>query len=754
MQAASLHTSIVLESSSFLVPLRDVTSEVEKSSRKMEQEQNRLARSAERLLGSIDPAYAAQSKFNRQMAEADRLLKAGAISAEQHAQATRAIKAALDEAMSAASRSAAAEQERLAASADRLLSSVDPLYAAQSRFNKELAEARQLFQQGAISAQQFATVEAALKGRLEQATAALKAHDMASAQSQQRMRLLGYQISDIGAQLVGGQNPFMILAQQGPQVAMAFDGAKGAAGRFASFMTGPWGAAILAATSAVGMLWMKLAEGKTATEEHANASKTLRQAIEDLDRATGIYNQTLGKKIRLEEEEAREKYDDAVKERAKAIKALADARKRLADATSGSIADPSMAASAAEAGLVVQKLEKKIADLNKEIGTAEEGFRRADVARSIQRIREELDPTAAAIGRFDRAVEALAEKRAKELITQEQFDREYKALEIKKEAELEAIKATEKASKAQDKAAKEWEKASNSRIQSLLKERTAMAQYAKDMRILQEAMSSGVINAMERDLAGRRARQEWLDGLGLEKIEASIAKFDADKVIKNSLPKFNSKQLFDIEPVRQFGAELDRIRERARQLDHMATQMASHMTSSFEEAIFSGKGLRSVFTGLLEDMGKMVLRFTVLEPMARSFADALKGGFSGGNSIMPGEHSWLEKATKGIGSIFGLFGGARANGGPVTAGRTYLVGERGPELFTPSSSGAIIPNGALQGMTGGGRVINITVNAQDAVLASTVKQWVQEAITVSTLGGSAMAQQDLARRARRRIPGT
>jgi hypothetical protein len=37
--------------------------------------------------------------------------------------------------------------------------------------------------------------------------------------------------------------------------------------------------------------------------------------------------------------------------------------------------------------------------------------------------------------------------------------------------------------------------------------------------------------------------------------------------------------------------------------------------------------------------------------------------------------------------------GARADGGPVSAGRTYLVGERGPELFTPSSSGQIIPNG-------------------------------------------------------------
>jgi hypothetical protein len=54
-----------------------------------------------------------------------------------------------------------------------------------------------------------------------------------------------------------------------------------------------------------------------------------------------------------------------------------------------------------------------------------------------------------------------------------------------------------------------------------------------------------------------------------------------------------------------------------------------------------------------------------------------------------------------------IFGGTRAAGGPVSAGKTYLVGERGPEMFTPSSSGSIIPNHMLGGGGGG---ISITVN--------------------------------------------
>lgn len=54
------------------------------------------------------------------------------------------------------------------------------------------------------------------------------------------------------------------------------------------------------------------------------------------------------------------------------------------------------------------------------------------------------------------------------------------------------------------------------------------------------------------------------------------------------------------------------------------------------------------------------------------------------------------------------FRGARALGGPVAPGGSYLVGERGPELFTPSSSGNITPNNAM----GGGA--NITVNVSSA----------------------------------------
>jgi hypothetical protein len=61
---------------------------------------------------------------------------------------------------------------------------------------------------------------------------------------------------------------------------------------------------------------------------------------------------------------------------------------------------------------------------------------------------------------------------------------------------------------------------------------------------------------------------------------------------------------------------------------------------------------------------------------------------------------------RGIGSaIDSAFGGFRAAGGSVQAGKSYVVGERGAEMFVPSSNGTIVPNGGM-----GGNTINITVN--------------------------------------------
>jgi hypothetical protein len=57
-------------------------------------------------------------------------------------------------------------------------------------------------------------------------------------------------------------------------------------------------------------------------------------------------------------------------------------------------------------------------------------------------------------------------------------------------------------------------------------------------------------------------------------------------------------------------------------------------------------------------------------------------------------------------AIAKAFDGFRAAGGPVRQGRSYIVGENGPELYTASASGNISSNGSF----GGGGVVNITIN--------------------------------------------
>jgi predicted RecA/RadA family phage recombinase len=93
----------------------------------------------------------------------------------------------------------------------------------------------------------------------------------------------------------------------------------------------------------------------------------------------------------------------------------------------------------------------------------------------------------------------------------------------------------------------------------------------------------------------------------------------------------------------------------------------------------------------------------------------------------------IDLGSKVAGFVGGVFGGGKASGGSVSAGTTYLVGEKGPELFTAGSNGAIIPNNAIS--SGGGNTVNITVNgAVDPI--STARQIANLLNKEATLSGS------------------
>lgn len=79
-------------------------------------------------------------------------------------------------------------------------------------------------------------------------------------------------------------------------------------------------------------------------------------------------------------------------------------------------------------------------------------------------------------------------------------------------------------------------------------------------------------------------------------------------------------------------------------------------------------------------------------------------------------------------AVGGLFSGSRADGGPVGAGGAYLVGERGPEVFRPSTDGTIEPAG------GGGVVVNVQVDGGAPALLRSEAQIAQMLARAVALG--------------------
>lgn len=108
----------------------------------------------------------------------------------------------------------------------------------------------------------------------------------------------------------------------------------------------------------------------------------------------------------------------------------------------------------------------------------------------------------------------------------------------------------------------------------------------------------------------------------------------------------------------------------------------------------------------------------------------------------------LKKAIFGFGAdmFSGFnFGGGKASGGLVQAGKSFLVGEKGPELFSPSSSGHITPNNQLDG--GGVNVtlnfstgIQSTVRAEVMGLMPIISQNVKLAVSEARLRGGSFSK--------------
>ena len=107
------------------------------------------------------------------------------------------------------------------------------------------------------------------------------------------------------------------------------------------------------------------------------------------------------------------------------------------------------------------------------------------------------------------------------------------------------------------------------------------------------------------------------------------------------------------------------------------------------------------------NLGFEDLRRTALNVVGDITAQAVRNGLG---SIAGGGGTDAGGGIPGLGSLIGsLFGlPGRATGGPVAPGRGYVVGERGPELFVPTSAGRVGGSGGGGG-GGGGHNVNVSI---------------------------------------------
>ena len=152
--------------------------------------------------------------------------------------------------------------------------------------------------------------------------------------------------------------------------------------------------------------------------------------------------------------------------------------------------------------------------------------------------------------------------------------------------------------------------------------------------------------------------------------------------------------------VGEASAAMQEAKARMAELQAVGTTVANGLDNAFGKFVDSGKfNMGEMVNSMLKDLAKLEFR--------QAMTGLFGGGSGGGGGL--------------IGSLIGGFlSGARADGGPVDGGKAYLVGERGPELFVPGSSGGIMPSGSFGGGHGGGAsgsapsAVHINIDARGA----------------------------------------
>ena len=136
----------------------------------------------------------------------------------------------------------------------------------------------------------------------------------------------------------------------------------------------------------------------------------------------------------------------------------------------------------------------------------------------------------------------------------------------------------------------------------------------------------------------------------------------------------------------------------------LSINISTSFADSFANVVASGENLFDGLGNIFIEIGKMLVKLLVKSLILSAIFSSFPGlGGFGAEGLT---------STKDI--LGSLMGGEYANGGRPPVGKMSLVGEKGPELFVPGSSGTIIPNNALGG--GGAVIPDVRISGNDLLI--------------------------------------
>jgi len=247
--------------------------------------------------------------------------------------------------------------------------------------------------------------------------------------------------------------------------------------------------------------------------------------------------------------------------------------------------------------------------------------------------------------------------------------------------------------------------------------KTSITRGVTDEKSLAIAQKKVEIAKVERKIEKEKAQLAVIlrDGTKREQ-DAQKTKIANLELEKQLITDIANERIRAADPMLSRVDELNRELLKLNTIQVQSVELSKTIGTTFEESF---KGVIRGTTSVEQAFGNMLNRIAdhFLNLAAKLMANKLQAGILGlltksvgGGLFSGGGGSGVEFGSVDLGISSGL---GFANGGRPPVGRASLVGEKGPELFVPKSSGTIVPNNKLGGGGSTSVVVNVDASGSD-----------------------------------------